>query len=344
MLLVFAAVLSLVFRNELRSLASIQKLDDHPLLRMTYCGDYGFDDFLKKGAKSDGDVGQFITKRLLRGLPINLGITDKPGGGCTVFMVKNERGEVLFCRNYDFPYTPAMQVFTSPNNGFRSVSTVELDFLGYTKTLFPSGVNLSSFKALGAPYMPWDGMNEKGLAIALLSVPEAHGPSGDNKITLGTTTIIRLVLDKASTVEEAVELMKQYNIYFSAGITCQFLIADRSGHSVLAEYWDNALQTITTTDDFQVASNFIAYKGLNIGEGFNEFERYDTVKGAIEQNGGYLYEQQAIDLLAQVGIYYNGVDKLQWSVVYNLTTGKGKIFAHRNTGNISSFGVEPTAK
>jgi hypothetical protein len=327
-------IFTAVFWNELRSLASIKKLDDHPLLQMAYYGDYGFDKFLENGAKNDHEVAIFVTKRLLRGIPINLNLDL---GGCTVFIVKNERGEVLFCRNYDFPYTPAMQVFTSPDNGFRSVATGHLDIFGYTKSYFPSGINLNSLYALATPYAPWDGMNEKGLAIALLAIPEAHGPDDDDKLTLGTTTIIRLVLDKASTVGEAVELMKKYNIYFSAGISCHFLIADASGDSVLVEYWDGELKIVTTPDDFQVASNFIAWNGLNYGEGFNEIERYETVKSRIDKNGGWLSEQQAIDLLTEVGIYYEGVDKLQWTVIYNLTTGIGKIFAGRNTDNIIQF-------
>ncbi len=35
-----------------------------------------------------------------------------------------------------------------------------------------------------------------------------------------------LVLDKAATVEEAIELLKQYNIYFSGDTGCYYLIAD----------------------------------------------------------------------------------------------------------------------
>ena len=339
-ILVILTVTAIVlFWNELRSLSSIKKLDDHPLLQMTYFGDYGFDKFLETGAKRDGELESFITKRLTRGLPVNFGLTD--GWGCTVFAVKNEKGEVLFCRNYDFPYTPAMQVFTSPDNGFRSVSTVELDFLGYTKDSFPTGMNFKSVYALGAPYMPWDGMNEKGLAIALLAVPEAEGPDDEDKITLGTTTLIRLVLDKASTVDEAVELMKRYNVYFSAGICCHFLIADAGGASVLAEYWDGELRTVSAPEDYQAASNFIAYNGLNMGEGFTEMERYKTVMDRIEENGGYLSQQQAVDLLTETGIYYEGTDKLQWTVIYNLSTLKGVIFAHRNTDNIIDFQLNP---
>jgi hypothetical protein len=338
--MVVIIILGLIFRNELRSLASIQKLDDHPLSRMTYYGDYGFDDFLEVGATNDNELAGIVAKRLLHGIPINLNLDFgfPEDGGCTVFVVKNEKGEVLYCRNYDFSYTPAMQVFTSPDNGYRSVSTIQSDVLGYTKNSYPTGININSFFALAAPYMPWDGMNEKGVAIGLLAVPEAYGPHS-NEITLSTTTIIRLVLDKASTVNEAVDLMRQYNVYFSAGINCHFLLADRSGDSVLVEYWDGELVTVTTPEDYQVASNFVAYNGLNIGEGFTEFERHETAKSAIIENGGYLTEQQAIDLLMEVGIYDGDTDKLQWTVVYNLTTGTGKILANRNTSNIHSFDI-----
>ena len=131
--------------------------------------------------------------------------------------------------------------------------------------------------------------------------------------------------------------MKQYNVYFSAGINCHFLIADRNGDSVLVEYWDGELKTVTTSDDFQVASNFIAYDGLNIGEGFTEFERYETAKNAIRANGGYLTEQQAIDLLMEVGIYDGEIDKLQWTVIYNLSNLTGTIIANRNIDNINIF-------
>ena len=183
-------------------------------------------------------------------------------------------------------------------------------------------------------------MNEKGVAMALLAVPEYECEADPSKVTLNTTTAIRLVLDKASNVDEAVKLLKQYNIYFSGDVDCHFLIADASGKSVLVEYCDGALQTVTSDEEYQIASNFIAYNGLNIGEGFTEFDRYDTVKAAIEDNGGTLSEEQAIALLAKVGVVSEGVDKLQWSVIYNLTTGEGKIFAHRNTNNIIEFNLQ----
>ena len=327
-----------LFWKELRSLSTLKKLDDYGMFQMTYYGDYGFDEFLQVGAQKDSDIEVFVTKRLLKGIPIDLGVT---GDGCTAYVMRNENGEVLYGRNFDFSYAPSLQVFTKPDHGYASVSTVNLSFAGYSRENLPNGMSVQSFLTLAAPFLPFDGMNEKGLAIALLAVPAADLAFDEEKTTLNTTTAIRLVLDRAATVEEAVELLRNYNIYFSGDITCHYLIADASGNSVIVEFWDGALRTVTTEEAYQIASNFIAYQGLNIGEGYTEFERYDAVEAAIQANNGALSKQQAIDVLKTVGIRDGQEDKLQWSVLYNLSTLKGTIFAHRNTENQTDFALKP---
>lgn len=328
-----------LFRNELHILSSLEKIDDYGAYRMTYYGDYGFDDFLKEGASDDKDIEKFVTERLLKGLPIDLGVT---GAGCTAFVVKNEKGEVLYGRNFDFLYAPSMQVYTSPKNGYASVSTVNLSFAGYSEESLPDGSFFNQFLTLAAPYLPFDGMNEKGVAIALLAVPQAEPPFDENKVMLNTTTAIRLVLDKAATVEEAVELLRQYNIYFSGGVECHYLIADASSHSVIVEYYEDKLQVVETDANYQIASNFIAFNGVNIGEGFTEFERYEAVEKEVLENDQILNEEEIISLLAEVGVRDGDADKLQWSVLYNLTTGEVQLFIHRNTANIANFKLEIT--
>ncbi len=326
-----------LFRNELRTLFSLEKIDEYGAYQMTYYGDYGFDEFLEVGASSDKDIEKFVTKRLLKGMPINLGVT---GDGCTAFVTKNEKGEVLYGRNFDFLYAPSLQLYTEPQNGYRSVSTVNLSFAGYSENYLPDDSLFDKFLTLAAPFLPFDGMNEKGVAIALLAVPEAEPPYDSNKITLNTTTAIRLVLDHASTVEEAVELLRDYNIYFSGDIECHYLIADASGRSVIVEFYDGELQIVEAETDYQIATNFIAYDGLNIGEGFTEFERYDMVEKELSDNNGILNENDVISLLAKVGVQDGEVDKLQWSVIYNLTTGDVRLFIHRDTNNITAEKLE----
>lgn len=326
-----------LFWNELRTLFSLEKIDDYGAYQMTYYGDYGFDEFLEVGASSDKDLEKFVTKRLLKGMPIDLGVT---GDGCTAFVTRNEKGEVIYGRNFDFLYAPSLQLYTEPKKGYKSVSTVNLSFAGYSEDFLPDGSLFDKFLTLAAPFLPFDGMNEKGVAIALLAVPEAEPPYDSNKMTLNTTTAIRLVLDNAATVEEAVELLRNYNIYFSGDIECHYLIADASGHSVIVEFYDSELQVVEAENDYQIASNFIAYNGLNIGEGFTEFERYDAVEKELLDNNGILNEDDVISLLAKVGVQDREVDKLQWSVVYNLTTGDVRLFIHRDTNNMTVTKLE----
>lgn len=336
-LLVIVMGATALFWNELRTLFSLEKIDDYGAYQMTYYGDYGFDEFLEVGASSDKDIEEFVTKRLLKGMPIDLGVT---GDGCTAFVTKNEKGEVIYGRNFDFLYAPSLQLYTEPKNGYKSVSTVNLSFAGYSEDFLPDGSLFDKFLTLAAPFLPFDGMNEKGVAIALLAVPEAEPPYDSNKITLNTTTAIRLVLDNASTVEEAVELLRNYNIYFSGDIECHYLIADASGRSVIVEFYDGELQVVETKTDYQIATNFIAYNDLNIGEGYTEFERYDMVEKELSDNNGILNENDAISLLAKIGVQDGEVDKLQWSVIYNLTTGDVRLFIHRDTNNITAEKLE----
>lgn len=335
-LIVIAAVAFIaLFWNEMKTLSTLKKVDEYPLYTMTYEGDYGFDEFLKTGASSDRDIEKFVTRRLLKGLDIDLGIT---GGGCTAFTADSENGGRIYARNFDFSYTPSLLLFTDPEDGYASVSTVNLTYAGYTEDNLPGGFSLSSFMVLAAPYLPFDGMNEKGLAVALLAVPEAKGPSDPKRITLNTTTAIRLLLDRAATVDQAVELLDHFNIYFSGGISCHYLISDASGKSVIVEYCDGEMRETEGSGNYQIASNFIAYN--NLGEGGSEFIRYDAVEKKLGPAGGVISEYDAMGLLQSVGVIWEGEDKLQWSVVYNQTDLTGEICAHRNMGGIYSFSLK----
>ncbi|MCL2421535.1 MAG: linear amide C-N hydrolase [Defluviitaleaceae bacterium] len=320
--------------NALRSLASIKKVDDYGMFQMTYYGDYGFDEFLKVGAKDQNELESVIDSLVFKDIPDIEAKLNIIGGGCTVFTSRNTAGEVVYGRNYDFGvYSPPLQLTTRPSNGYASISTVSMLYLEYGVNNLPSGLHLDSLATLAAPYIPADGVNEKGVAIALLSVADAKPSFCESKVTLNPTTAIRLVLDKAASVDEAVELLRQYNIFFSLDIYCHFLIADASGRSVLVEYWDNDLQVVET----QIASNFIAYNDLKISQG-NAIERHDKVKAVLDDNNGILSKTQAIDLLVDVGARSSQVGLgLQWSAIYNLSTLEGTIFADGNTSNLVDF-------
>ena len=82
--------------------------------------------------------------------------------GCLYcFRDQNEKGEVIYGRNFDFLYAPSLQLYTEPKNGYKSVSTVNLSFAGYSENFLPDGSLFDKFLTLAAPFLPFDGMNEK---------------------------------------------------------------------------------------------------------------------------------------------------------------------------------------
>jgi len=301
---------------------------------MTYYGDYKLDEFLKHGAKDQNELETVIEKLLFEDIADIEAKINMVGGGCTVFSTRNTEGDVIYCRNYDFGiYSPPLQLITRPDNGYASISTASMLYLGYSIDNLPSGLNADSLNLLAAPYIPADGFNEKGVAIALMSVSDAKPSFDENKITLNPTAAIRLVLDKAANVDEAIELLRQYNMFFSYDIYCQFLISDASGRSVLIEYWDNDLQVVES----QIGSNFIAYNNVKLSQG-NAEERHDKVKEITDNNNGILDEKQCIDLLVDIGARSTQVGLgLQWSAIYNLSTLEASIFANGNTDNIKNM-------
>ena len=105
-LIVAVIILGILFRHEIATLNTLKEYKPG-VYTMTYDGDYGFDTFLEHGATSDKEIEEFVTKRLLKGIPIKISVAD---AGCTAFVSTNENGEVIFARNFDFEYAPCMQI------------------------------------------------------------------------------------------------------------------------------------------------------------------------------------------------------------------------------------------
>lgn len=237
-----------MFGTQLTAANTIEKLDDG-LWCMEYKGDYGFDGFLAQGgAKSDAEMGDYIASFLSHGfLKPDTSIA---GGdyGCSVLMTQTPEGGMVFGRNYDWSECKAMVIHTVPKDGYESISTCCLDFLGFGEDWMPDKDMGSKFMALAAVYVPLDGMNEKGLCVADLVVEPGEVIHQDTeKPDLTTTSALRLLLDKAGTVDEAVELLGQYDMNFSIDSAHHFALSDTAGKSVVVE-WMGDEMIVTETN------------------------------------------------------------------------------------------------
>ena len=161
-----------------------EQVDDH-LFLMVYDGDYGFREYLETGKP----VYSFNRGR---------------APSCTCFTAYEEDSARLFGRNFDFPDDPALILYTNPSDGYASISMVDLGYFGYSTDNLPSEENGLENLEL-TPLLPFDGMNEHGLTVGMAAVPEAEAPTDPDKITIGEIRVIRMVLDYAKDVEEAIE-------------------------------------------------------------------------------------------------------------------------------------------
>ena len=194
---------------------SIEKLEDG-LFFMEYAGDYGFDDFLAQGgAVSDGEVASYLVRFLSRGFYKLESDVETGDFGCSTICTRDENGTTFFGRNYDWAQCRAIIVHTKPQNGYESVSTCCLDFLGFREDYSPDGSMMERMQSLAAIYVPLDGMNEEGLAVAdLIAGDKEATHQNTGKPDLTTTTAIRLLLDKAANVDEAIrEQAKDAHFY-----------------------------------------------------------------------------------------------------------------------------------
>lgn len=350
LILALGAGVFALWHNELGALLSIKQLNapdgarkDGAVYQMEVPGGYYFDEFLEQGgASTDKELISFITQRITKGLiPMNIGESDI---ACSSFTAATPAGDRLFARNYDFSRTNTCIVYTNPGHGrHASVSTVDLQFIGIAQDSVPQGL-MDKVLMLAAPYVPLDGVNDAGLACGIymsFQGPEGNTPPTDQrteKPDLTSTTMLRMVLDYASTVEEAVELISAYDLHDSANSTFHYMIADASGRSAVLE-WVNATDSADTDGTkrelnviwsggapWQAVTNYILTPGYYDGEpeeSMKGLDRYEHLTAALEEAQGILEDEEAaMDLLSQVGRRSwnpDGDTVTVHSVVYDLT-------------------------
>lgn len=361
LVLAFAGVWA-VWHNEISSVASIRMLrernDDHldgAVYSMEVKGDFYLDDFVAQGGVSnDTELIQFITDNITHGV-VNLNMT-APEIGCSSFTATAENGDALFARNYDFSKTNAMLVFTEANEGrHATISTVDLQFLGIDVDQDMTGL-MDKVICLAAPYAPLDGINDAGVSCGIYMTyqggEETVATSQDtDKPDFTSTTLLRLILDYADSVEEAVQIASSYDLHDSANTSYHYMVADATGKSAILE-WTNDSAVDTTDNDgsqrtlkvvyndqdsaigereaasnYQVVTNFVLQPGYYDGvpaENKKGADRYDRLYQELQATDGVVTDEQAaMDILQAVGRRgWDNDDKNSCTVhsaVYNLT-------------------------
>jgi len=337
-LILFAVVLiafAILFHRNIWTAASVKRLEDG-LYSMEYKGDYRLDDFLEQGGVADDlAVAEFVIQDVFHGLlPVDL-----RGGsfGCSTISARTPEGETVFGRNFDWNHCNALIMQSKPPTGYASISTVNMDFIqtsaGFLLDLLPDNI-----KTIAALYAPLDGMNEKGLCVAVNMISDNTTiEQNSNKPDITTTTAIRLLLDKAANVEEAIALLQQYDMHASMGMMVHFAISDVSGKSVAVEYINNEM-VVTETP---VLTNFYVSEGKKYGIGSAQsHERYDILTKVLFDNDNITTEQMknALDSVSKDN--FNEYEATEWSIIFNQTSGEVTYYHRENYQNGYTFDIK----
>lgn len=325
-IVLLAAGFCVVYWSRFQTIASVEKMTDYDdgynLYRMDVAYDYDLDALIARGITDNQSFIDAIVQEALPLLPVSI---KAPSFGCTAFTLTDTDGDVHMGRNYDFSRnTSAMLVYCIPKDGYKSVALAALDNVSAND---PQAGLKKQLATLTAPFICLDGMNEKGVSIAVLTLDSEPVHQQTGKPAIGTSVAIRLVLDRAATTQEAVELLESYDMFAAAGRDYHFYITDASGDGRVIEYdCEDENRPLVATKTDVLTNFFILYKDKVLPNQKNGIyghgrERYDAVEEVFAAEAEHTTETlwKAIQAAAQDPNPESITSNTQWSLDYNNT-------------------------
>lgn len=342
-----AGAFGVLYAGRIKTMSSIQKITDYSdgynLYRMNVDYDYQLDDIIKRGITDDQSMIDAILAEALPLLPVKI---KAPKFGCTAFTLTDENGQTHMGRNYDFKRdTSAMLVYCTPKNGYKSVAFAAMDNVSAN---VPDENLKKKLASLTAPFICLDGMNEKGVSIAVLTLDSTPVHHDTGKPTIATTLAIRLVLDRAATTQEAVDLLRGYDMFASSGRDYHFYITDASGDGRAVEYDCESPTRELVDTKIEAITNFYAiYKEKVLPNQKNGIyghgrERYNAVMEVLEAQSPYT-DATVWDALKASSQDPNPVDitsNTQWSINFNNTARTASIAIRRNWQDVTVYALD----
>lgn len=348
LLLAVVLVFTGICFTRIQTVSSIKKLtgyaDGYNLYRMDVRYRYSLDDLIRYGVRDNQTMIDAISKEALPLFPVKI---KAPEFGCTAFTLTDNDGGVHMGRNYDFrSNTSDMLVYCTPEHGYKSVAFAALDNVSAN---VPEESIKKKLASLTAPFICLDGMNEKGVSIAVLIVDSEPVHQNTGKPTIFTSLVIRLVLDRAATTQEAVELLQGYDMFSAGGRDYHFYITDAKGDGRVVEYdcESDARELVATP--VTAATNFYAiYQEKVLPNQKNSIyghgrERHDAVLDVFRrQEGNYTDDTvwEALRVTSQAPHPESLTSNTQWSVAYNNTSLTADIVIRRNWNDIMHYDLK----
>ena len=305
-----------------KTLDSLTRVDKD-LWMMEYFSPYGLDALLAAGKSSLLGAVSFLQKEVQ--FPHLTPDPTHGGFACSTFNAKNPEGDCIFARNFDFKAAPCTVVWTHPEQGYRSMAVADNTFFVYGTKHMRFENAKKPVRIMAAPYASMDGINEKGLACAILEIKAKPTKQKTGKTPSLTMVALRAILDKCATADEAVKLLRNYDMRDLLGVNYHYHIVDAAGGSVLIEYVNNEMYVIEQAHpgEAQVLTNYFLTPG---GDNRREMgrDRYENITAALQESNGIMTQADAMKLLSENTLHYHHkwmphMVITLWSNVFQLT-------------------------
>ena len=317
---------------------SVKQLDEG-LYFMEFKGDDGFEGLVGSGGgRSSQEISRYIFSFLSKGFAKGQETAEPAEAyGCAAFTVRDQEGRFMMGRNFEFAESTAMILHSRPKDGYESIATFNLRFLGFGEDWKPDTF-AKKYMALSCLFVSLDGINEKGLAIAdLMAGDDAETHQDRGKPDLTTTSALRYVLNRAATVEEAVALLESIDMHSDIGTAHHFAISDASGRSVVVEYIDGEM---VVTDTPIVTNHYLAES--RFGDGLIPGDnRYDILEDEYVEYLGLFDMDSLRNAMEKVSQVPSGsFAGTQWTILWDLEACTATYYLRRNFDKAYSFSMK----
>jgi penicillin V acylase-like amidase (Ntn superfamily) len=195
---------------------------------------------------------------------------------------------------------------------------------------------LCSYDLLGGAI---DGVNEKGVAVALLADDMSSDKQPKAGYGLSELSLPRFVLDKCATAKEAREKLKAMP-YFYTFTPCHYIICDASGDSFVWETRADLSRRFTVEGKGapQIVTNHLLgqYNAQNLPSG-NSFDRYRSLQGELAKRKTHSPAQvRENNFCAAVPKEASGHATL-WHSVYDLQSKTMQVSFYLGTGRRTEY-------
>jgi hypothetical protein len=297
-----------------RILKSLKKVSDFPFYTATYDGDYRLAEYMAGAIKSPEDIIPFFESLFLKqGLSVKIPFPPRSPAsfGCSAFFARSADGKPIVGKNLDWRKDPILLLKTSAPSAYSSITIVDLAL----SDIF--GLHSMEASLIMAPYVPFDGMNEKGLVVSMLSVQEeSRYPSSPSKVTVGDFNMIRIILDTCKNVEEASSAFDRFNIVQTGPAPIHYLVADAEG-ACIVELAEGRVSKKKSAGNLYLTNYLVNGRDGN-AKSLACCERFRLLHDHLEGDENTLSDLEAKKLLDSVSVYKSGFGPPStiWSVVF----------------------------